>query len=70
MDVFGVGEDRFTSHHVLAAGNDLTAVVQNGMSDGGGIHRKGDAVHETVTSAQTRKRSFSEARSKSEGMTY
>ena len=53
VNVLGVGEGRFTSDHVLAAGNDLAAMVQNGMSDSGGIYRKGDAIHETVTSTQT-----------------
>ena len=53
VDIPGVGEGRFTSNQVLAAGNDLAAVVQSGVNDKCSVCRKEGAVDDANTGGQT-----------------
>ena len=53
MYVSGVGEGWFPSDQILAAENDLMAVVQSGVSDDGSINSKEGAVGEGAACGQT-----------------
>jgi len=53
VDVLGVGGGRFTTDQALEAGNDLAAVVQSGVGNGGSVDCEEDAIDEGVASRQT-----------------
>jgi len=55
---------------VLKAGNDLVAVVQGGVSDGGSVDCEEGAVIKCFCGSQTEERSLNGARSKMEEGTY
>ena len=53
VDVLGIGEGRFATDQVFEARNDLAAVMQDGMSNNGGVDRKVGASHNGVAGGQT-----------------